>query len=296
MARAILPEIFTAALATAATGVTAACAPSALIAAGDPAFARANARVERTTAAVEATDAPPRERTVFLQAEALYRYRFTPPARGAASLTAEAAAALTDFPVLQSFAGSLDIASLRSRSAEAAVQVWETFLLRYPQSTLRPLALYRLGWAYRSVGVSGLPRESGDAAFDALSRCGAPPAIASVLPEARSVRWKSKDAASYWSLLPGLGQIYVGEPASGVVRLVIALASATAIAVPLVIGLHRSSDLSWKHDWPLLVSGTAGLVVLSWDYTSSYEDAMHGVVRWNERAEDAFEDAHPDAP
>jgi hypothetical protein len=42
--------------------------------------------------------------------------------------------------------------------------------------------------------------------------------------------------------------------------------------------------------------GLGGVVILSIDYTSSYEDAMRGVVQWNERAEAAFEDAHPDAP
>ena len=64
----------------------------------------------------------------------------------------------------------------------------------------------------------------------------------------------------------------------------------------MVIGFERRSDLTFKHDWPLLALGLGGLVVLSIDYTNSYEDAMRGVVQWNERAEAVFEDAHPDAP
>jgi hypothetical protein len=272
------------------------CARSALIRDDDVAFARASARLERTAAEVEESGAPAQERAIFLQAEAMYRYRFTPSGRGTASFAAEAAAAVTDFPVLQSLAGSLDLADLRMKSADAAAQIWESFLLRYPRSPLRPLALYRLGWAYRNVGISGLPRRSGDEAFDELARSEAPPAIVAAVPAARRVPWKSKDAASSWSLVPGLGQFYVGEPVSGAVRLAVALAAAAAIVTPAVIGATRASELTWKHDWPLLAIGVGGLIVLSFDYTSSYEDAMRGVVEWNERAEAKFDDEHPDAP
>jgi hypothetical protein len=76
----------------------------------------------------------------------------------------------------------------------------------------------------------------------------------------------------------------------------IALAAVTAVAVPLYLGYRRGSDLSWSHDWPLLATGVGGLIVLSIDYTRSYEDAMRGVVQWNERAEAAFEDRHAEAP
>ena len=38
-----------------------------------------------------------------------------------------------------------------------------------------------------------------------------------------------------------------------------------------------------KLDAPLLALGLSGLIVLSVDYTTSYEDAMRGVVQWNEK-------------
>jgi hypothetical protein len=272
------------------------CSSSALVRPDDPTFARSAAKLEQTAADVEASGAPARERVLFLQAEAMYRYRFTVGSRGAAAVVAEAAGAITDFPVFQSLAGSLDLVDLRMRSADAAVQLWESFLLRYPESKLRPLALYRLGFAYRNVSATGLPRESGDEAWrDLCLRC-APPRLADAVTAARTIRWRSKETAAKWSIVPGLGQFYVDNPVGGSVRLAVALAATTAIVVPAVIGLTRSSELTWGNDWPLLVSAVSGLVVLSFDYTSSYEDAMRGVVKWNEREEAKFEDEHPDAP
>src|SRR6266581_3372486 len=73
------------------------------------------------------------------------------------------------------------------RAVDGAVQIWETLLERYPRSPLRPLTLYRLGWAYHSVAASGFPRDSGDQAFDELARSGAPPSVAALLPAARVV-------------------------------------------------------------------------------------------------------------
>ena len=269
---------------------------SVLIRPDDPVFKRASERLERTTAEVERSGAAPAERALFLQAESFYRYRFESPPRGRLSFLAEAAAAITDFPALQSLAGSLDILDLRLRSSDAAVQLWETFNLRYPDSPLRALALYRLGWAYRSTGASGLPRDSGDEAFAELAKLVPPPPFADLVPAAQAVSWKSKSTAASWSLVPGLGQMYVREYGSGATRLAVALAAAAAILTPIAIGLHRGSDLTLSHDWPLLGVGLAGLVVLSIDYTDSYQDAARGVVDWNERAEAAFEDAHPAAP
>src|SRR5262249_669344 len=52
------------------------CARSALIEPSDVTFARATARMERTIAEVDATDASPTERALFVMAEGLYRYRF----------------------------------------------------------------------------------------------------------------------------------------------------------------------------------------------------------------------------
>ncbi len=46
----------------------------------------------------------------------------------------------------------------------------------------------------------------------------------------------------------------------------------------------------------LFASGLGGLIVLNIDYTTAYEDALRGVVQWNERIESRFVDAHPGAP
>jgi hypothetical protein len=39
-----------------------------------------------------------------------------------------------------------------------------------------------------------------------------------------------------------------------------------------------------------------GLIVLNVDYTLSYQDAMRGVVEFNDRVEADFEARHPEAP
>jgi hypothetical protein len=272
----------------------AACSSSVLVRPDDAAFARATARLERTEARVESLQAPPREAVLFMQAEAFYRYRFTPPPRGALSYVAEIAAAVTDFPAFQSLAGSLDLVDLRLRANDSAVQLWESLLANHPTTPLRPYVLYRLGWAYRSVGASGLPRESGDEAFDQLTKEAPGTPLATLALEAKNVPWKSKDTAAGWSAVPGLGQFYVGEKLSGTLRLAVALAAVTAIAIPIYIGFQRRDDLTWSRDWPLLATGLGGLIVLSIDYTRSYQDAMRGVVEWNERAEAKFDETHPD--
>jgi hypothetical protein len=275
---------------------TGGCSTSVLVRPDDATFARSAERVVKATAAVDALAPTPVERAQFLQAEGFYRYRFTPPSRGALAYVAEIAAAVTDFPAFQSLAGSLDLLDLRLRADDAAVQLWETLLANHPTTRLRPLTLYRLGWAYRSSGASGFPRESGDEAFDVLEREAPGTPLARLAVDARAVKWKSKDTAAAWSIVPGLGQMYVGEKARGALRLGLALAAVAAIAIPVVVAYERRADLDWSRDWPLLATGVGGLVLLSIDYTSSYEEAMRGVVEWNERAEAAFEDAHPDAP
>jgi hypothetical protein len=273
-----------------------ACSSSVLVRPDDPTFARATTRLQATAARVEALPAPPAEKTLFLQAEAFYRYRFAPPPRGAMSYLAEIAATATEFPALLSLAGSLDLLNLRLRASDASVQLWETLLANHPTTSLRPLTLYRLGWGYRNLGAAGMPRGSGDEAFDVLVTEAKGTPLANLALEAKAVPWKSKDTAAAWSMLPGLGQFYVGEKLSGTVRVAIALASLAAIVVPLYIGYQRREDLTWERDWPLLATGIGGLIVINIDYTRSFEDAMRGVVQWNERAEAAFEDAHPDAP
>lgn len=272
------------------------CASTVLVAPDDATFARAQRRQAETAARVEALSPPLPDRTLFLQAEAFYQYRFAPPPRGAASYLGEFGAALTDFPALQSFAGSLDLVELRLRSTDAAIQLWETLLARQPKTVLRPLTLYRLGWAYPSSDLLGLPRKAGKEAFDALVAEAPGTPLAALVREAETVPMKQKGTAAAWSAFPGLGQLYVGEYGSGTVRVGIALASLAAVIVPAYIGYQRRADLTWQRDWPLLVASIGGLVVLSFDYTASYEDAMRGVVQWNERAEATFQDAHPDAP
>jgi hypothetical protein len=274
----------------------AACGRSVLVRPDDAVFARAQTRLQRTAETIEALHPPSDERALFMQAEGFFQYRFAPPPRGGASYLGEVAAALADFPALQSFAGGLEISDLRLRANDAAVQLWETLLARRPKTVLRPLTLYRLGWAYRSSGVSGLPRASGDEAFSALISEAADPHLAHLAGAAKTAPAKSKETAAAWSLVPGFGQFYVGERLSGSVRFTIALASLAAVVVPAYVAFERRADLTWSRDWPLLATSLAGLVVLSIDYTTSYEDAMRGVVEANERSEAAFEDAHPDAP
>jgi hypothetical protein len=230
-----------------------------------------------------------------MEGEAFYRYRFRFPPRHFLGYVAEGAAAVTDFPAFQSLAGSLDLANLRLASYDGAVHLWESLLVQYPHTTLRPLTLYRLGWAYRCSAARGFPRESGDEAFDELIHDDPGSQLAAVAAEAKAVPWKSRASASAYSLVPGLGQIYVGEWANGIVRLAIALASAALVAVPAGIALSRGRDLSWSSDWGLLAAALAGGVGLSIDYTNSYQDAQRGVVLFNERAEAQFHAQRPDA-
>lgn len=226
-----------------------------------------------------------------MQAEGFYRYRFSPPERSTEKYMAEAAAAITDFPGFQSLAGSLDLQDLRFRAPDSAVQIWETLLELHPHTKLRPLTLYRLGWAYRSVGVQGLPRSSPDEAFNELIREQPNSLLAKFAQEAKNVPWKSKETAAVRSLIPGLGQMYLGETRNGLIRLGIAIAALVAVVAPVYAATQGSQVSSLG-----AAVGVGGLIVLSFDFTSSYEDAMYGVVLWNERAESQFNLAHSSAP
>lgn len=267
---------------------------SILIQSDDSTFEDAQHYLDRTYQTISTIDLPIEERMLFLQGESFYRYRFKSPKHNTKSFLAEAAASITDFPAFQSLAGSFSLLDLRLRASESAIQLWETLLARYPQTTLRPLVLYRLGWAYRYAGVAGLPRHSPNEPFDELVKEQAKSSLSLLALEAMTVPWKSKSTAATRSLLPGLGQIYVDETRSGLIRLGIAAGALAAIIIPAYIATHKKT--TWKHDWPLLATGIGGLIVLSFDYTSSYEDAMRGVVEWNERAEAVFNRTHPEAP
>ncbi len=271
------------------------CGRSVLIRRDDATYRRAIAHYQRTRQLVAQTLAPDDDQAIFMQAEGLYRYRFSPPGRGLASLTAQVGASLIDLPVLEAFAGSLDLYSLREKTNDGAVQLWETLLEQAPATPLRPLTLYRLGWAYRSTIASGFPGSS-ELAFDQLAKSYPDSPLAPLARDAQRVASKSAGAATAWSIVPGLGQMYLGEYGSGSLRLAVALASAAMIVVPAVLAYERSSELSWSHDWPLLVTGVAGATILAIDYSVSYEDAVRGVIEFNERREAEFEDAHPQAP
>lgn len=273
-----------------------ACASVPLVRPTDPLFQSSQRHLVRTTSIVAASGAPAADQILFLQAEGFYRYRFEPPPRTLAGRFAVAAAAATDFPAFQSLAGALDMLDLRLRAYDGAVHLWETLLAESPKTPLRPLTLYRLGWAYRNTGASGLPRATGDQAWDELIGGTPTEPLARLALDAKRAPAKSRGAATAWSAIPGLGQIYVGEVLNGSVRLTIGIASLAAIAVPLYVGYQRRQDVSWSRDWPLLVTGLAGLVVLSIDYTTSYQDAIRAVVDYNERSETEFEVRHADAP
>jgi len=263
---------------------------SVLIQNDDNAFSKAQHHLQYIEKEVHTLSPSESERSLFLQAESFYQYRFTPPKKSTAKYMAEAASAITDFPGFQSLAGSLDMEDLRYRAPDSAVQLWESLLKQYPNTTLKPMTLYRLGWAYRSVGAQGLPRSSPNEAFDELIQENPNSELAELAIKAKKVPWKSKEEVGFRSLIPGMGQMYLGETQSGFTRLGIAVAGLIAVAVPVYNASHG------HHSFASTAIGLGGLIMLSFDFTDSYEDAMHGVVRWNERAESEFQSQHPTAP
>jgi hypothetical protein len=271
------------------------CSQSVLIRSDDTAYRRAIEHYQRTRQLVAETLAPDDDQAMFLQAEGLYRYRFAPPGRSVGSYLAQAAASAIDLPVLDSLAGALDLYSLRLRTYDGAVQLWESLLSRSSTTPLRPLTLYRLGWAYRCSLASGLPGSSDDAFNELIAKHAGTP-LATLAIEAKRVPWKSQGAATAWSIVPGLGQMYAGEIGNGAGRLAVALVATAIIVVPGVLAYDRRHDLSWSRDWPLLVSGIGGAILLTSDYSSSYQDALRAVVEYNERREAEFEDRHAAAP
>lgn len=263
-----------------------------LIPRGDDTYRRAIAHYQRTRQLVAESFAPDDDQAMFMQAEALYRYRFAPH-RSAGAIFAELAASATDLPMFEAFSGSLDLFALRLKTNDGAIQIWESLLDRQPATPLKALALYRLGWAYRNHTVTGFVGST-DVVFDALAKEFPGSELALLGVAAKQTPHKSPTTATAWSIIPGAGQIYVGETRNGVVRLAIAAAAAAAIIVPSVVAYERR-DLGLD-DWPLLVTGIAGATVLTVDYTNSYQDALRGVLEYNERSERAFEDEHPEAP
>jgi hypothetical protein len=276
-----------------------ACSPSALVRRDDATFARALERLERTTTQVEASGAPPGERALFLQAESLFRYRFELGPRGVGNYFVQSLAVASEFAPLQALASSAGMFELRLRIYDGAVQLWETLLERHPETALRPLTLYRLGWAYRSIGASGFPRDEGTQAFDELVTRYPQSPLTALAIEARAIPWKSQDSAIAWSIVPGLGQVYAGERLNGAARLGAALVCAAMIVVPSVLLYQRVDQrnrLSFSKDWPYVVTPFVGIILLNVAYTTAYQDAIRAAVDFNERAEARFESRHPEAP
>jgi hypothetical protein len=274
------------------------CGGSLLLGKGDASYARSVERYARSSRQVQAVAAGEEETFMFLQAEAFYRYRFEPPSRNAGTYVAQAVAAAIDLPVLQAFASSLDLFDLRLKMNDGAIQIWESLLERHPGTPLRPLTLYRLGWAYRYRITPGFPREEPDQAFDLLIADYPTSPLLPLVRDAKTVPWKSQDVATELSLLPGLGQIYAGEKLNGAAKLSVAAIAGAMVLAPAIIGYSRWRDdqLTWSRDWPLLATAIGGLIVFSVDYTLAYEDALRAVMQYNERQERSFDDRHADAP
>jgi hypothetical protein len=272
---------------------------SVLVRRDDPTYERSVRRYERTRGLVEADAGATAEAPLFLQAEAFYRYRFEPPRRSFGGYLAQAAAAALDFPAFQAIAASMDLFDLRLKSNDGAIQIWETLLDRYPRTSLRPLTLYRLGWAYRNNITAGFPREDPNMAFDEVLREHGTSPLAALAAEAKAVPRKSPGTATGWSLIPGAGQIYAGETGNGLVRIAVAVVGAAMVVVPAVIAAtkaNRNEHISTGEGLAYAGVGIGGLVVLSIDYTLAYQDALRAVMQFNEREEVKFEDRHPEAP
>ena len=266
-----------------------ACAASPLIRPGDPDFERAQERLVRVAEQVRAEAASPREAALFLQAEAFFGYRYQLRLHGARSYAAQTLAAVLDFGPFSALAAGNGVADLRLQMYDGAAQLYEAHLARYPQSKLRPLALWRLGFAYRAGAADGFPRDEGQALAELVSL--QDPTLSPLAALAQKVPWKSQDTAVGLSVLPGLGQIYAGETWNGVVRMVLAAAFATVFALPLVQALQHDS-LGWKR----IAVSTAGFIGLQVVYSTAFQDAQRAALEFDERQEAAFLSAHPEAP
>ncbi len=257
----------------------------------DPKFAAAEQRLRESAERITAPRALAPDEVLFLQAESFYDYRSELKRRRSAwSYFAQSAAAFTDFAPLTVIAASQGSFDLRLRAYDGAARLYDTLASRYPLSGLRPLALYRLGWACRSTSEQGYPCRSAES-FDALAREYPASPLASLVPDALRAPHRSLDRATAWSLLPGAGQIYAGEALNGAVRLSVAAGFSALTLVPIV-GMVQSRKVGWL---PTALS-LLGIVGLQVTYTTSYQDAQRAVLDFNERQEAAFEAAHPATP
>jgi TM2 domain-containing membrane protein YozV len=262
-----------------------ACSSSPLVRPDDRTFHR-SAEHFRERMVREVSGPPAPDETLFLQAEALYHYRFELRRPSAATYGERAVAAFVEFSPLNALAASQGIDDLRLAAYNGAAQLYEAVLLRYPDTKLRPLVLWRLGWTYRSTSIGGFPRDS-DAAFDALHAS----SLASLAAEARRLPWKSQNSAVAWSVIPGAGQMYAGQVGRGFVYLGVAAAFTAAIVVPVVL-MAENREVS-AVGIGITLFGIVGLQVT---YTDAYQDAQRAALEFNERHEEAFDARHPEAP
>ncbi|MDB5103610.1 MAG: Outer rane lipoprotein [Fibrobacteres bacterium] len=274
------------------------CAPSPLVRQDDATFRQAK-NLFRHTLEMQAARAPsdsgpaqasPEENALFLQAEAFYRYRpeIRPP--GGFAMAAQTMAASTDFAPLSVWAAGAEIHPLRMQAYNGAVQLYEETLREYPGTPLRPLILYRLGWAYRSISIRGFPRDQ-DRVVAELRKDFPGSQWASLGAELESVPYRTQEKAAAWSILPGAGQMYIGNTRSGLVRFTIAAAFASAALIPPLF-MIKNREL----DWPGLALSAVGFIGLQVSYTLAFQDAQSGAILFNEREEDASRKRHPEAP
>jgi hypothetical protein len=83
-----------------------------------------------------------------------------PPARSVGNYVVQAIAVATEVAPLQALAASTGMFELRLRLYDGSVHLWEELLDQTSDARLAPLALYRLGWAYRNQNTSGLRARS----------------------------------------------------------------------------------------------------------------------------------------
>lgn len=279
------------------------CAPSPLIRKDDPIYRHSLSRLSSDLGMLSGFGSPdslhgkpvmrepdPLEEALFLQAEAFYHYRLEMRSPGALSMTTQALAASTDFAPLSVWAASSEINQLRMLSYNGAVQLYEDFLSRYPESPLAPLVLYRLGWAYRSISIRGFPGNPRQPLEVILNRFPQSP-LAPFAKELLTIPFKTQENAAAWSIIPGAGQIYIGETANGMVRFSIAAAFASAALLPPIFMIKNR-----QLDWPGLLLSATGFIGLQVSYTFAFQDAQRGAVLFNEAKEKGFEERHPNAP
>ncbi len=264
------------------------CATTSPLRTAAPRFAEAEQHLRESVGRFTSPKVLAPDELLFLQAESFFHYRFElKRARSVGSYLAQAVAASTDFAPLTVLAASQGLFELRLRAYDGAAQLYSALVSEHPQSPLRPSALYRLGWACRSTSSDGFPCSS-EGSFGALVREYAGSPLAPLARHAVRVPAKSLGRATMWSILPGAGQIYVGEALNGTVRLSVAAGFGALAALP-ILGMVRAGRFEWL---PAALS-LAGIVGLQVTYTTSYQDVQRAVLDFNERQEAAFEAEHP---